>query len=322
MQGASMLCKRIDKPRQIDTLWGMGRVEAEKCLQRAFDWITGPTTPPRLEAAMRHAVFGGGGRVRPRLVLAVSKACGRGDADVAGAAASAIEFLHCASLVHDDLPCFDDAPLRRGRPTVHVEHGEPLAVLVGDALIAGAFEVLGRGCESNPALLGPLVATVARSVGAVRGIVAGQAWESEPSPNLRLYHRAKTGALFEAAVCAGALAGGGDPGAWLPVGSRLGEAYQVADDILDIVGSAEAIGKPVGQDTRNDRPSAVRELGVGRAYDRLQTLCDSMFTCVPAVEGRDAFVLWAMGLCKSLFPQAEQPAASAENGAFLTAQGL
>jgi geranylgeranyl diphosphate synthase type II len=297
----------------------MGRLEAESCLERAFGWITGPTTPPRLEAAMRDAVFGGGGRVRPKLVLAVSKACGRGDPAVAEAAAAAVEFLHCASLVHDDLPCFDDAPLRRGKPTVHVAHGEPLAVLVGDALIAGAFEVLGRGCESQPHMLAPLLATVARSVGAVRGIVAGQAWESEPSPNLRLYHRAKTGALFEAAVCAGAIAGGGDPAAWLPVGSRLGEAYQVADDILDLVGSAEALGKPVGQDTRNDRPSAVRELGMPRAYDRLQSLCDSMFTCVPPVEGRQAFVHWAMQLCKALFPCAQQPTLRVENEGFLTA---
>lgn len=271
---------------------------------------------------MRHAVFGGGGRVRPRLVLSVSKACGRGDAQVAAAAASAIEFLHCASLVHDDLPCFDDAPLRRGRATVHVEHGEPLAVLVGDALIAGAFEVLGRGCASNPMLLGPLVATVARSVGAIRGIVAGQAWESEPAPNLRLYHRAKTGALFEAAVSAGAIAGGGDPAAWLPVGSRLGEAYQIADDIMDLVGSAKALGKPVGQDHRNDRPSAARELGVGGACERLQTLCNSMFTCVPSVEGRDDFVLWAMSLCKALFPQMEQKAVQPESTAYSAVQAL
>jgi len=293
--------------------------EAEPSLERAFAWITGPTTPPRLETAMRQAVFGGGGRVRPRLALAVSKACGRGSLEVASAAAASIEFLHCASLVHDDLPCFDDAELRRGRPTVHVEHGEALAVLVGDALIAGAFEVIGRGCESQPALLGPLLTTVARSVGAVRGIVAGQAWESEPSPNLRLYHRAKTGALFEAAVCVGAIAGGGDPARWLPVGSRLGEAYQVADDILDLVGSASALGKPVGQDARNGRPSAVQELGYERAFARLQTLCDSMFTCVPAVEGRESFVRWATGLCKKLFPAAERCTTQRTSVAFLTA---
>lgn len=320
VEDASIVCKRIDKPVSFAKLILMaGDSEAESSLERAFAWITGPTTPPRLEAAMRQAVFGGGGRVRPQLALAVSKACGRGSIEVASAAAASIEFLHCASLVHDDLPCFDDAKLRRGQPTVHVEHGEALAVLVGDALIAGAFEVIGRGCESHPTLLGPLLSTVARSVGAVRGIVAGQAWESEPSPNLRLYHRAKTGALFEAAVCVGAIAGGGDPGAWLPVGSRLGEAYQVADDILDLVGSAATLGKPVGQDARNGRPSAVRELGYERACARLQTLCDSMFTCVPAVEGRQEFVRWAMSLCKMLFPGAERLSAKRLEEAFLTA---
>ncbi len=268
---------------------------------------------------MRHAVFGAGGRVRPRLVLAVSKACGRGDTNVAAAAAASIELLHCASLVHDDLPCFDDAAVRRGQPTVHVAFGEELAVLVGDALIAGAFEVLGRGCASKPSMLPPLLTTVARSVGAIRGIVAGQAWESEPSPDLRLYHRAKTGALFEAAVCAGALAGGGDPGAWLPVGSRLGEAYQVADDILDQVGSAASLGKPTGQDARNNRPSAVRELGFDRACERLESLFDSMFTCVPAVDGRQEFVHWAIRLCKGLFPVPEQRPFQVSEAATMTA---
>ncbi len=282
-----------------------GDREAEQCLLQAFEWMTGPTTPPRLRAAMGHAVFGGGGRVRPRLVLAVARACGRGDSAVARSAAAAIEFLHCASLVHDDLPCFDNAPMRRGKPTVHVEFSEELAVLVGDALIAGAFEVLGRGCAARPAMLPPLLAIVAGGVGATRGIVAGQAWESEPAPDIRAYHRAKTGALFEAAVCAGAIAGGGDPAQWLPVGSRLGEAYQVADDILDQVGVAAQLGKPVGQDARNNRPSAARELGLGRAYERLQALLDSMFTCVPAVCERVEFVHWMMGMCESAFPAPE-----------------
>jgi geranylgeranyl diphosphate synthase type II len=268
---------------------------------------------------MRHAVFAGGGRVRPKLVLAVSKACGNAHPEAAEAAAAALEFLHCASLVHDDLPCFDDADRRRGEPTVHVAHGEPLAVLVGDALIAGAFEVLGRGCASAPALLAPLLSIQARAVGAVRGIVAGQAWESESSPDLRLYHRAKTGALFEAAVCCGAVVGGGDPAAWLPVGARLGEAYQVADDILDRVGDPRLLGKPTGQDVRNDRPSAVDELGIGRAQARLAELCRSMLACVPPVEGCSGFVSWVLELCTTLFPYAQQPALEARSEAFLTA---
>lgn len=282
----------------------------DDCLEQAFSWITGPSTPPRLLAAMRHAVFGGGGRVRPRLVLAVFKACQRGDRNVACAAAAAIELLHCASLVHDDLPCFDDAPVRRGLPTVHVAYSEELAVLVGDALIAGAFEVLGRGCAGNPTLLPPLLSTVARGAGAIGGIVAGQGWESEPAPDVVAYHRAKTGALFEAAVCAGAIAGGGDPARWLPVGMRLGEAYQVADDILDQIGSAEALGKPVGQDARNNRPSIALELGLSKAYERWQRACNAMFTCVPTTEGREVFVQWLMALCTRLLPAPPQYSAT------------
>ncbi len=105
--------------------------------------------PPRLAAAMRHAVFPKGARIRPRLTLAVAAACGDDQPRLASAAAAAIELLHCASLVHDDLPCFDDADMRRGRPSVHRAFGEPLAVLAGDALIVLAFQTVGVGKPQN-----------------------------------------------------------------------------------------------------------------------------------------------------------------------------
>ena len=108
-------------------------------------WTVG--CPPRLADALRYAVFPGGARIRPRLCLAVAPACGDDDPAASDAAAAAIELLHCASLVHDDLPCFDDADLRRGRPSVHRAFGEPLAVLAGDALIVLAFETLARGAR-------------------------------------------------------------------------------------------------------------------------------------------------------------------------------
>ena len=145
--------------------------------------------PPRLIAAMQHAVFPGGARIRPRLSLAVAQACGTTLWHMPLAAACAIEYLHCASLVHDDLPCFDDAAIRRGKPSVHAAFGQPLAVLAGDALIVLAFETLALGASAVPARLAALV----RIVGASRrqprrdrrgpgvGIGAGDRYGAVPS---------------------------------------------------------------------------------------------------------------------------------------------
>lgn len=228
--------------------------------------------PPRLRAAVRHAVFPGGGRLRPRLCLAVAAACGDPEPHLADAAMASVELIHCASLVHDDLPCFDAADTRRGVPTVHRAFGEHVAVLAGDHLIVRAFEHLaGAGAES-PRKLAAMIAALARGTGAPAGIVAGQAWEGEGAIDAALYRRAKTGALFEAAAALGAAAAGASPLAWGAVGARVGEAYQIADDILDVTGDPERIGKPVGRDAALGRPNAVAELGLAgarRLFDRL-----------------------------------------------------
>jgi geranylgeranyl diphosphate synthase type II len=274
----------------------------ERALERALELAIGPGTPPRLADALRYAVLPGGGRVRPALVLAVAEACGMAVAPVAEAAAAAVELLHCASLVHDDLPCFDDAPLRRGRASVHRAYGTELAVLVGDGLIVAAFEVLAVGCRRAPQLSTALVRAVGAGVGSAAGIIAGQAWESEPALDLRAYHQAKTGALFEASVRAGAIAGGGDPKAWSPLGQRLGEAYQVADDIADAVGSAAALGKPVGQDAAMGRPSAARVLGVQGAHARLDALFEQLERDVPECPGRDGLLAWLEALRGRIAP--------------------
>lgn len=283
----------------------------ERCIAAAFDRVTSSSTPRRLRAAMHYTVFSGGGRLRPRLALKTAEACGDAAPEAARAAAVAIEFLHCASLVHDDLPCFDDAPLRRGRPTVHVEFGEELAVLAGDGLIVAAFDVLAHGCRRDAHLLGDLIQIIATGVGAVRGIVAGQAWESEPDPDVWTVHATKTAALFEAAMAAGALTGGGDPQAWRPIGAALGSTYQVADDIQDIVGSPGKIGKPIGQDALLERPSAALELGLDGAYRRLEKLRARLCTLVPASPRSRDFTAWLSEQCDALFPHAAAPLESA-----------
>ena len=261
-----------------------GADRIELALHAAIDTVAVPSCPPRLIAAMRHAVFPAGARVRPRLTLAVAAACGDDDPSVTDAAACAIEFMHCASLVHDDLPCFDDADLRRGEPSVHKAFGEPLAVLAGDALILLSFQTLGLLAHA-PQKLALLLMTVSRAVGAPAGIIAGQAWECEPKINLRHYHRAKTGALFGAAAIAGAASAGAEAEPWRMLGETLGEAYQAADDIRDACAETEEIGKPIGKDLALGRPNAVIELGLAGAVHRLSTLVEEAVASIPPCRG-------------------------------------
>lgn len=190
----------------------------EQALTAAVAAGEGPGGPPLLSAAIRHAVFPGGARIRPRLCLAVAQACGDDDPLLADAAAAAIELLHCASLVHDDLPCFDDAPTRRGMPSVHSRFGERIAVLTGDALIVLSFQIVAAAAGARPQRLAPVLAAIARGVGTPAGIVAGQACECEPYVALAAYQRAKTGSLFAACTEVGALAAGADPAPWRAFG--------------------------------------------------------------------------------------------------------
>ena len=238
--------------------------------------------PPRLAAAVRHAVKPGGARIRPTICLSVASACGDDRPAASDAAAVAVELVHCASLVHDDLPCFDDATTRRGRASVHAAHGEALAVLAGDSLIvAGLAAVAAAG----PDRAVPLLAELAARTGLPGGICAGQGWESEAKVDLATYHRAKTGALFVAATRMGAVAAGHDPEPWTELGARIGEAFQVADDLLDATRSAAETGKPAGQDALHARPSAVAELGVAGATRRLDDILSGAIASIPACPG-------------------------------------
>jgi geranylgeranyl diphosphate synthase, type II len=228
-----------------------------------------PAPPPRLGRALLHAVFPAGARVRPRLLLAAARAAGGHDDSLAYAAAAAVELLHCASLAHDDLPCFDDADLRRGLPTVHKAYGEATAVLVGDGLIVLAFDVLARALEARPAVgAGPL-ALLAAAAGARGGLVAGQAWELEGEVDLAAYHRAKTASLFEASAALGATLAGAEAAPFARLGRELGMAYQLADDVCDRVGDAGGLGKPTGRDAALGRPTAAADLDDARARLRL-----------------------------------------------------
>ena len=274
----------------------------ERALEQQFALTETASAPPRLMAAMRHAVFPGGARIRPQLCLAVAAACGDGAPGLSVAAAAAIELLHCASLAHDDMPCFDDADTRRGRATVHKQFGEPLALLAGDALIVMAFQTLARAGAEHPQRLARLLLTVCAGTGAPDGIVAGQAWECESRVVLGQYQRAKTGALFVASTCAGAQAAGVDPRPWRKLGECLGEAYQVADDMRDVMGAA-SLGKPTGQDAHHGRPSTAAELGLVGAVDYFRALMQSAVDSVPACPSREAMRKLVLHESERLLPQ-------------------
>lgn len=262
------------------------------------------SAPGTLARALNYTVFPGGARVRPQLCLSVARACGDDQPDVSDAAAAAIEMMHCASLVHDDLPCFDDADLRRGKPSVHKAFGENMAVLVGDTLIVLAFEILAKAAEKSPVRAAQLIALLARYTGSPYGICAGQAWENEAQIDLRAYHRAKTGALFMAATEMGAVAAGSESGPWSELGARIGEAFQVADDLRDHLGDEETLGKPVRQDEIHHRPNAVEHFGVQGAQKHLKDILSGAISSIPSCPGEAE-------LCAIVSAQAERLSAFA-----------
>ena len=208
------------------------------------------TYPQSIHRAMRYSVLGGGKRIRPILCLEAAAAVG-GRAPAVEDLACALEFVHTYSLIHDDLPALDNDDLRRGRPTCHKKFGEATAILAGDALLTLAFEVIGvpRG--------GRLVAELARAIGTRAGMIGGQVVDLEAegrriAPRQLTYiHRAKTGALIRASVRAGALyagASGTQLGRLSRYGEKIGLAFQIVDDILDVRSTAARLGKPAGQD--------------------------------------------------------------------------
>ncbi|RMA42794.1 polyprenyl synthetase family protein [Rhodophyticola porphyridii] len=271
----------------------------ETTIANAIAQAQGGQAPPKLAAALDYAVNPGGARIRPTIAMSVSFACGDDRPEVSNAAAAAIELIHCASLVHDDMPCFDDADIRRGKPSVHKAFGEPLALLTGDSLIIMAFEVLARAAEHDPARAISLIRILGESTGMPGGICAGQGWESEDKIDLGAYHRAKTGALFTAATRMGAAAAGEDPEAWTELGARIGEAFQVADDLRDALYDEATLGKPAHQDEIHDRPNAVAALGVRGAISRLEDILGGAISSIPSCPGE------AM-LCEMVRKQAER----------------
>ena len=241
--------------------------------------------PLSIHKSMRYSVFAGGKRVRPILLLAACDAVG-GDINLAMPAACAMEMIHTYSLIHDDLPAMDDDDFRRGNPTNHKVFGEAIAILAGDALLTEAFILLSNPAHMKGAAAAGLLQVIHEIAGCSgsRGMVGGQVvdMESEGKHDIDLatvqyIHTHKTGALIKASVKAGAIIGGADEARLKAItryGEAIGLAFQIADDILDIEGTTEEIGKDAGSDEARGKATYPAVVGVAEAKRRATELVE------------------------------------------------
>ncbi len=265
---------------------GLERVRAVLQHARAFveEWLlrvlpSQETPPTRLHDAMHTSVIPGGGRARPLLCRLVADVYGRGDDELVGRMAAAVELVHCASLVQDDLPCFDGADTRRGRPACHKAYGEATAILVGDGLLTLAFETLANASPRRAATAFRLIGLLTSAAGSANGVIGGQALELEPHEvDVGLYHSQKTAALFRAAAAGGAIIAGeeSEVARWARIGELIGVALQIRDDVEDVTSTEERTGKTVGRDAALGRPNAALREGVVAARSRRDALVDGV----------------------------------------------
>jgi geranylgeranyl diphosphate synthase type II len=230
-----------------------------------------PDTAPLVES-MRYSLLAGGKRIRPVLALATARAIGCDEHDFLPFA-TALELIHTYSLIHDDLPAMDDDDMRRGRPTAHIVYGEDVAILAGDALYAEAFRHVLSHQEGDPARILRAMAELAAATG-VDGMVGGQfidiAGEQQTAEDLRRLHGLKTGRLICASVECVLLIAGMTPSttsAYREFASELGVLFQIVDDILDVTGTDDALGKPHGSDERHGKRTYVSEFGLDGARE-------------------------------------------------------
>ncbi|MET4025314.1 geranylgeranyl diphosphate synthase type II [Marinobacter sp. MBR-99] len=274
------------------------RRQIDQALERS---IRNGAASPRLDDAMRYSVLGGGKRIRPALCLAAARAIGA-ESSTALTPACALELVHAYSLVHDDLPAMDDDDLRRGRPTVHIAFDEATAILAGDALQTLAFALLAEAPGLSDQQRIAMIRELASASGH-QGMVGGQAIDLESVGHrltieqLESMHRHKTGALIEASVRLGALTSASVTDKQLAAlsefASALGLAFQVQDDLLDIEGDTEVIGKRQGSDAAREKPTYPALLGIAGAREHLEQLLAQAQSALDSF-GDEAEVLRAM----------------------------
>jgi farnesyl diphosphate synthase len=266
---------RLDKTAD-DTEAVLGRLLADGILPDEI------ARPKRLMDAMRYSTLGGGKRLRPFLVVESAAVFGV-PRDAALLAGAALECIHCYSLIHDDLPSMDNSDLRRGRPTLHKAYDDATAILAGDALLTLAFDIITRDEIHKDATVRLLLTRALARASGIGGMAGGQMLDlagegrfgdREPVDVARL-QQMKTGALLRYGCIAGALLGQSTPQQYKALddyGRALGEAFQIADDLLDVEGDAAALGKPAGQDAAMGKTTFVTQLGLNGAKQRVSDL--------------------------------------------------
>lgn len=258
-------------------------------------WLPAESAEPQaLHAALRYAVFNGGKRIRPLLSFAAAEATGLPPSDV-DAMAAAVELIHCYSLVHDDLPAMDDDDLRRGKPTVHKAFDEATAILAGDALLTLAFEGMARDRVSAEAIVE--LAAASGSAGMVGGQAMDLAFEAtKPTREaLESMFRKKTGALIRAAVVMPVAARGAEDPSHRALGEyaeAIGLAFQIVDDLLDIEGSTDEIGKPAGSDAARDKATWPALFGLEASRRHADELTEAAWSALSRLPGDTEGLRW------------------------------
>ncbi|MBO6015156.1 MAG: polyprenyl synthetase family protein [Lachnospiraceae bacterium] len=251
--------------------------------------------------AMNYSVNAGGKRLRPMLMKEAFVLCG-GEGDIVEPFMAALEMIHTYSLVHDDLPAMDNDEYRRGRKTTHVVYGETMAILAGDALLNYAFETACKAFARNPGNVRverafEILAKKAGIFGMIGGqtadILAENAGEDVDLQRLLFIHEKKTAALIQAALCTGAVLAGADEETVSRlelVGYNVGVAFQIQDDILDVTGTQQELGKPIGSDEKNNKTTYVTLAGLKKAGEEVERLSEEAATILEAFPVRNPFL--------------------------------
>ena len=279
------------------------RKTAERTEKRLSELLPAEDAAPcsALHSAMRYSIFAGGKRIRPFLCMEAAKACG-GSETVALDAACALETLHTYTLIHDDLPCMDDDDLRRGRPTCHKVYGEGMAVLAGDALLTEAVGMLARVPENALYGVRNYVAELARLTGSLH-LVGGQALDLEGEgrtltpEEIRSIYLGKTAALIMAAVRLGAMSAAAPAeqlDALTTYARDLGLAFQIIDDVLDVISSREVLGKSIGKDARDQKATYCSLVGLDAARAEARALTISSLAALDVLPTGRAATLRAL----------------------------
>ncbi|WP_296303574.1 polyprenyl synthetase family protein [uncultured Desulfovibrio sp.] len=285
-------------PQEMKGLLKERGAQVETWLASCLD---GRELPPRLKDSMLYSLQAGGKRLRPVLCMSTAAMCGLAPERVLPFA-GAIEMVHTYSLIHDDLPAMDDDDLRRGKPSNHKAFDEATAILAGDGLLTDAFYVMS-GLDLPAERVLAALREFSLAAGS-SGMVGGQEWdmiftgmESISLDQLRLMHAMKTGAILRASCVCGALLAGADAGALKAIGdfgAALGVAFQIADDILDVVSDTETLGKPAGSDEEQGKNTYPKLVGLDKSRELARGYADSAQAALSRFEGREAAFLAAL----------------------------